>query len=71
MQRIESAQVLPFLRLNLEVNLLRVEQVVVIIALLNHPDYDEEYDVEKVLLEIEVADRCAHPGPVQPAEAVD
>ena len=48
-----------------------IEQVVVIIALLDHPDDNEDNDVQEVLLDEETPDRCTDPRPVQAAIAVD
>lgn len=49
----------------------RVEQVIVIVALLNHPNDDEDNDVQEVFLDEEAADWGTDTGPVQASVAVD
>lgn len=51
--------------------ILRIEQVVVIVALLDHPNDDEDDDVQKVLLQEEVPYGSTDPRPVQPTITVD
>ena len=49
---------------------IRVEEIVIIVALLDHPDDDEDDDVEKVFFDKETADRRTNSRSVQSAVAV-
>ena len=47
-----------------------IEQVVIIVTLLDHPDNDENYDIQEVLLDEEVSNGCTNARPVQSSVAV-
>ena len=48
-----------------------IEQIVIVIALLDHPNDDEDNDVQEVLLDEQTAYRCANARSVQSSVTVD
>ena len=48
-----------------------IEEIVVIAALLNHPNDDKDHNIEKMLFKEEVADRPTNSWPMQSSITVD